>query len=150
MVNHPLIAILLADCHLLFDPSCPWEMTSHRWWTSVGYTMKSTTRPSEIGYLAEERTHQRWNLTDELSVLVAHRNLPSVLVTHRNLLQCNNASYPRAKRLYNHLVVCEYRELFRELSGQTTPLSLKSSGHRVKGTIITNSFQHIETYPLCW
>ena len=141
VVNHPLIVVSLADFRLLFDPSCPWEMISHGLWTCVGYTLKPTAYLSEIGYLTEERTRWRWNITDEPSVLVAHQNLPSVLVTHQKLLQCNNASYPRAKRLYNHLIVCDYRELFREVSGQTTPLSLKSRGHRVKLTGITNSFQ---------
>ena len=141
MVNFPLIFVSLAGCHILFDPSCPYEMISHVWWTSTGYKLKPTTYLSEIGYLGEDWTRRRWNLTDEPYVLAAHQNLPSVLVTHQNLLRCNNASYPRAERLYNHLVVCEYREIFRELSGQTTPLSLKSRGHRLKGTGIANSFQ---------
>ena len=117
---------------------------------SVGYDISQMmnlcwlhidTYPSDIGYLAEEQTHWRWNLTDEPSVLAAHWNLPSVLVTHRNLLQCNNASYPCAERLYNHLVVCEHHKLCRELSVQTTALSLKSREHMVKGRGITNSFQ---------
>ena len=82
-----------------------------------------------------------WNLTDKNSVLVTHRKLPSVLVTHQNLLRCNNTPYLRSKRLYNHLVVCDYRELFRELYGQTTPLSSRLRGHRVKGTGIENLFQ---------
>ena len=78
---------------------------------------------------------------DAPSVLVAHLNLPYVLVTHRNLLRCNNASYPRAKRLYNHLVVCDYPELFRELSGQMTQFSSKSRGNRVKATGIADLVQ---------
>ena len=143
MVNCLLILVSLAGCNILFDPSCTWEMIYHGWWTCVGYTLKPIAYPSEIGYLAEEKTRRRWNLTEEPSVLLAHRYLPSVLLTRRNLLQCNNASYPRAERLYNHLVVCEYHELFRELSGQTTLLSLKSRGRRVKITGITNSFQAI-------
>ena len=141
MVNRPFTVVWLADCHLLFDPSFLWEMISHGWWTCVGYILKPTAHPLEMGYFAEERTRWRWNLTDESSVLVAHRNLTSMLVTHQNLLRYNNALYPCAKRLYNHLVVCEYRELCQELSGQTMTLSLKSRVHRVKGTGITNSFQ---------
>ena len=143
MVNRPLIVVSLADCHFLFDPSCTWEMISHRWLTYIGYTLKPTPYPSDTGYLVEEPTRPRWNPTDEPSVLVAHQNLPSVLVTHQNLLWCNNAMYLRAERLYNHLVVCEQRERFQELSVQTTPLSLKSRGHKVKWTGITNSFQYL-------
>ena len=71
-------------------------------------------------------------------MLVAYRNLPSVLVKNRNLLKCNNALYLRAERPYNHLVICEYRELCWELSGQMTPLPLESRGHRLKLTGITN------------
>ena len=141
MVNFSLIFVSLDNFFLLFDPLCPWEMISHGWWTYVGHTSKLTAYSLEIGYLAEERTCRRWNLTDETSVLVTHRNLTSLLVTHLNLLQFNNASYPRAERLYNNLVVCDHRELCRELSGKTTPFSSKSSGHRVKGTGIANSFQ---------
>ena len=137
MVNHSLIFISL---HLLFDPSFMWEMISHGWWTCDGHTSKLTAYQSEIGYLPEEQNRQRWNLTDKPSVLVTHINFPSVLVTHLNLLRCNNASYPRAERLYNHLVVCDYRELFREISGQTTPLSSKLRGRRVEVTGISNSF----------
>ena len=140
MVNRSLIFVSL---HLLYDPSCLWGVISQGWWTCAGSTSKLTTYPSDIGYLAEERTFRRCNLTDKPSVLVTHQNLPSVLVTHRNLLRCNNVSYPRSKRLYNHLVVCDLRELFRELSGQTTPLSSKLRVHRVKGTGITNSFQYL-------
>ena len=136
--NRSLIVFFI---HLLFDPSCPWEMISHGWWTCAGRTSKLTAYPSDIGYLATEWTRRIWNLTDKPSVLVTHWKLPSVLVTHRNLLRCNNTSYPRADRLYNHLVASDYRELFRELSVQTTTFSSKSRGHRVKGTGISNSFQ---------
>ena len=138
IVNRSLIVVSL---HILYDPLCPWEMISHGWWTCAGFTSKLTAYLSKIGYLAEERNRRIWNLTDKPSVLVTHQNLSYMMVTHRNLLQCNNALYPRAERLYNHLVVCDHRELCWELYGKTTPLSSKSRGHRVKGTGIENSFQ---------
>ena len=136
--NCSLIVVSLANCHLLFDLSCPWEMISNGWWTCVGHTLKLTTYPLEIGYLAEEWIRWIWNLTDKPSVLVANWNLPSMLVTHQNLLWYNNKLYLRDERMYIHIVVCDYRELVRELSAQMTPLSSKSRVHRVKGTGIAN------------